>query len=116
MTSNSVDLRIRKYLEIKDSSMTGSNMYPFPGGLAVKVGNSYMKIFPEFSLGVEMVSNNSFEILMHRNLNQDDDFGLAHHTDDRSFVNFHFEVELGELSQNQFQTSYIEIKSKLQIF
>ncbi|CAG9321689.1 MAN2A2_4 [Blepharisma stoltei] len=101
-TSNSGDLRIRKYLNSKEYSdkyntktkkplipeEKGENMYPVPGGFAINMGKEAFKIFPKFSLGVGIVSHTSFEILMHRNAPLDDSLGLGEGVDDKTFTDY----------------------------
>ncbi|CAG9332239.1 MAN2A2_9 [Blepharisma stoltei] len=111
LTSNSGDLRSRKYFPVNGPGEKGLNMYPVSGGFAVNIGYEYLKIIPKFSLGVAIANENSFEILMHRNLDQDDDFGLLEGVDDRTFVDYHFEIELGELKHCNFKKLYIEAKT-----
>jgi len=115
LTSNSGDLRERKYFQ-ETATKKGSNMYPVPGGFAVDMGKEYLKIFPKFSIGVAMVDNSSFELLLHRHLGQDDNFGLAYGVDDYMFLNYHFEVELGELTHRSYWKSYLEAKADIYSF
>ncbi|CAG9313475.1 MAN2A2_1 [Blepharisma stoltei] len=115
LTSNSGDLRERKYYQ-ESSSRKGYNMYPIPGGFAVKMKQSYLKFFPKFSVGVAMVDNSSFELLLHRKLQQDDGFGLGMGVSDDTFVHYHFEVDLGDLTHKSYMKSYLEAKTDVYSF
>ncbi|CAG9323240.1 MAN2A2_5 [Blepharisma stoltei] len=115
LTSNSGDLRERKYYQ-ESASKKGSNMYPAPGGFAVKLDDEYLQVFPKFSIGVAMVNEGSFELLLHRNLGQDDNFGLSTGVDDKKFVHYHFEIELNKLSQKSYWKSYLEAKTDIYTF
>lgn len=110
ITSNSGDLRKRKFFEPNKNSERGANMYPAPGGFAVKLKENYFKLFSKFSLGVHMASKESFEILMHRSLAQDDNLGLNEGVDDRTFVNYKFEIEIGDLTAHHFRKDSLEVR------
>eukprot|EP00358_Blepharisma_japonicum_P001038 CAMPEP_0202945446 /NCGR_PEP_ID=MMETSP1395-20130829/6473_1 /ASSEMBLY_ACC=CAM_ASM_000871 /TAXON_ID=5961 /ORGANISM="Blepharisma japonicum, Strain Stock R1072" /LENGTH=407 /DNA_ID=CAMNT_0049645487 /DNA_START=598 /DNA_END=1817 /DNA_ORIENTATION=- len=77
---------------------------------------SYLKVFPKFSVGVAMVDNASFELLLHRKLQQDDGFGLGMGVSDDTFVNYHFEIELGDLTHKSYMKSYLEAKTDIYPF
>jgi len=90
-------------------------MYPIPGGLVVNIGKEYLQIFPKFSMGAAMVNQNTFELLMHRNLAQDDNFGLSTGVDDTTYVDYHFEIEIGDLTHKNHMKSYLEAKADVYV-
>ncbi|CAG9324133.1 MAN2A2_7 [Blepharisma stoltei] len=114
-TSNSGDLRSRVYYT-EPYTEKGNNMYPAPGGFAVKLEKEFLKIFPLFSIGVEMVNANTFELLIHRSLTHDDGFGLDMGVIDKTFVNHHFDIELNENLDSQYWKSSFESKTKVYSF
>mmetsp|Transcript_9127 Transcript_9127/g.9079 ORF Transcript_9127/g.9079 Transcript_9127/m.9079 type:complete len:92 (+) Transcript_9127:696-971(+) len=91
-------------------------MYPTPGGFAIKLNNEYIKFYPKFSLGVGIVNQNSFEILMHRSLANDDTFGLVMGVDDKTFVKYHYEIEIGDLIAYNYKRAYLEAKTDVYSF
>ncbi|CAG9324132.1 aman-3 [Blepharisma stoltei] len=114
-TSNSGDLRSRAYSQC-DYSDKGNNMYPIPGGFAVKMQNHYMKMFPSYPVGLGMASENSFELLLHRNLTHDDWLGMCTGVIDKTYAHHHFDIEFGESLNSQFLKSYVETKTVPYLF
>ena len=107
ITSNSGDLRYRRFYSPETSKQIGMNMYPIPGGLLVKSSDSFLRLHSKSFIGAGIHSKDSFELLLHRNLAQDDSRGLAHGVNDNTFVEHEFEVELAEsFSQEHFWESY----------
>mmetsp|Transcript_12715 Transcript_12715/g.12842 ORF Transcript_12715/g.12842 Transcript_12715/m.12842 type:complete len:301 (+) Transcript_12715:2058-2960(+) len=88
-------------------------MYPIPGGFAINMGVEAFKLFPQFSLGVGMVYQKSIEILMHRHLYLDDNFGLGEGVDDKTYIDYHFLAELSPLSQTEFKKSSLNAKTEI---
>lgn len=72
-------------------------MYPIPGGLAVNANGHFLKIHTRFSIGAGMVSKNSFELLLHRNIPNDDYCGLPDGMKDFSTFEHKFDLEVGDL-------------------
>lgn len=63
-----------------------------------------------------MVNDHTFELLLHRNLAQDDNFGLSSGVDDKTFVHYHFEMEISELTYKSYTKSYLEAKADIYCF
>ncbi|CAG9332642.1 MAN2A2_10 [Blepharisma stoltei] len=115
-TSNTGDLRLRKYISENRPSRKGMNMYPIPGGFMVKLENIYMAAFPKFTLGLGIVSNSAFELLLQRNLNNDDGFGLLQGLNDQELAEHVFDFEFGTLDHTEYWKSSLESKNDPIIF
>jgi len=53
---------------------------------------------------------------MHRSLANDDTFGLVMGVDDKTFVKYHYEIEIGDLIAYNYKRAYLEAKTDVYSF
>lgn len=115
-TSDSGDIRSRKYYEPPIMEDSGTNMYPTPAGFVIRANDLNMKVYPQFSVGVQMRNPTTFEMLIHRRVPYDDNLGLGEGVDDRTFIENSFDIEIGPLTRHCYFRSFIESKYSALLF
>lgn len=116
-TFNSGDLRNRIHRNKSDYSVTGMNYYPLPGALVLGKLSSALTLVPEFPTGAGLPNKNRIvDVHLHRNMQQDDYFGLAGKHDDTTITTHTFHMSLGEISKKSLWHKYLTGKHSFQLF
>lgn len=114
-TYNSVDVRKRTYVSETSSARIATNYYPILGGLLIN-SSLEMMIIPKFPVGAGMLSQNSFEFILHRNTAQDDSCGLVQVLNDETTTQHSFYISLGSIDNYSLQKTYHEHRYNTMMF
>jgi hypothetical protein len=116
-TFSSGDLRQRVYRANSDIRHAGMNYYPIPGALVVGELTAALTFVPEFPTGAGLpAAEDSLDIHLHRNMKQDDNFGLGQKLNDSSVTVHTFHVSLGRVTHRGLWHKYLTAKHSFQLF
>mmetsp|Transcript_23121 Transcript_23121/g.41264 ORF Transcript_23121/g.41264 Transcript_23121/m.41264 type:complete len:1044 (+) Transcript_23121:18-3149(+) len=116
-TFNSGDLRRRLHRKKFDSTVAGMNYYPIPGALILGKFASALTLVTETPTGAGLpYKDRVVDIHLHRNMQQDDNFGLAGRHNDESTTTHCFHVSLGEVSHKALWHKFLTGKHRFQLF
>ena len=113
---NSADIRVKKLFQPRNS-LDGENQYPAVGGLFINNHeNLPLQIFPKFPLGVGMANNQTFQLHLHRNPQNDDELGLGSGLLDPHPVEHDFLITMDELDPTNIWRNYLLHKNSPIVF
>jgi hypothetical protein len=116
-TFNSGDLRRRLYKANAESYTVGMNYYPLPGALVAGSLPKALTIVPEFPTGAGFpTKERNIDLHLHRNIQQDEGFGVGEKLDDTAVTVHTFHVSFGRVTHKGLWQQYLTGKHSFQLF